>query len=106
MYRVIVCCAQEALSLELRERLTGTYAVQVQNERLGNQSCLPGSTSVRFTCGGGGVAKRLLRGVARVLLNLQTQGPSQNELLVAVRVCCERLRKEKSTLLGAVGQLT
>ena len=102
VYRVVLACAQEALAQELRERLMGTYAVEIAAHRLASQSCLPGATSISFTCGGGRAPQQMLRGAARVLHRLQADGPSQQELLTAVRICCEQLRKEKSTLLGAV----
>jgi hypothetical protein len=120
VYTVVITCAQEALAVELRERLAGTYAVQVNSISAAGESVLPGATGIAFTCASGGGAgggkgataeqatatpRKLLQGVGRVLLRLQQTGPSDRELRSAIRITCEQLRREKSSVTGMIARM-
>ena len=105
-HTVILQIAQLALHMELRERLLGTYAVTVQTERPGGEAAMPGSTRISFTCAvRGGGPTQLLRGVARVLVQLQSTGPSDEAVVTAVLGVVEQMRRKKSTALGAIARV-
>ena len=105
-HTVILQIAQLALHMELRERLLGTYAVTVQTDRPGGEAAMPGSTRISFTCAVRGVGPtQLLRGVARVLVQLQSTGPSDEAVVTAVLGVVEQMRRQKSTALGAIARV-
>ena len=105
-HKVFLQIAQLALHMELRERLLGTYAVTVQTDRPGGEAAMPGSTRISFTCAVRGVGPtQLLRGVARVLVQLQSTGPSDEAVVTAVLGVVEQMRRQKSTALGAIARV-
>lgn len=103
LHDVVVSAAAQALRDELRARLKGTYHVSLQVTRLANEAALPGATAISFTCALKSV-RRLLRGAVRVLQRLQGEGASDGEIVLATRSVCEKMRREKSTALGAIAR--